>query len=92
MFFVRRRPLPPQAVISTLFCFQKLLQTHNDFEMSLKEKENEYKTIKALSTEVDDICKQNNRESIANPYANVTIEVSARIMHLSVFSRMFIAS
>ncbi|VDK34828.1 unnamed protein product [Taenia asiatica] len=52
--------------------FQKLINTHGECEKSLKEKEKEYEKIKDLEVEIDCLCKQINRNSIANPYTNVT--------------------
>nr|CDS33844.1 alpha actinin sarcomeric [Hymenolepis microstoma] len=51
---------------------EKLINTHTDFEKSLKEKEKEYEKVKALEEEINDLCRQINRGSIVNPYTNVT--------------------
>ncbi|VDD81674.1 unnamed protein product [Mesocestoides corti] len=51
---------------------EKLINTHEEFEKSLKEKEEEYAKIKNLEVEIDELCKQLNRDSIENPYSNVT--------------------
>ena len=55
--------------------FQKLINTHSEFEKSSKEKEKEYEKIKGLEVEIDKLCQQINRESIVNPYTNVTTSV-----------------
>ncbi|KAL5112020.1 Alpha-actinin sarcomeric [Taenia crassiceps] len=51
---------------------EKLINTHNEHEKSLEEKEKEHEKIRGLELKIDGLCKQINRESIVNPYTNFT--------------------
>ncbi|KAH9286330.1 Alpha-actinin, sarcomeric [Echinococcus granulosus] len=51
---------------------EKLINAHAEYEKSSKEKAKEYGKIRDLEVEIEGLCKQINRESIVNPYTNVT--------------------